>query len=142
ARPSAWTSERVEKAGDERRRRGRAAGDQDVDGHDFMHAADDGVRAAKDATVTRAVSGSDDEFRIGRGVPRAPQGLGHVTCHRTGDQGAVGVARGGHEVHAESLEIIVGTREATDLELAAVARAGVDLTNGERAAEARANRVA
>ena len=72
---------------------------------------------------------------IGRCLPRAPQGLGHVPRHRARHQQAVGVPGRGDEVHAEALEVVVRSGEAGDLELAAVAGAGVDLTNGQRASE-------
>src|SRR6185369_11614486 len=104
-------------------------------GDDLVHAADDGVGAAKDAAVACAVAGGDDEFRIRRGLPRTPQRLGHVAGHRTRHQEAVRVAWGRHEVHTESLEVVVRAGEAADLQLAAVARARVDLPDGERAAE-------
>ncbi len=50
----------------------------------------------------------------------------------------IGMARRGDEVHAEPLEVVVRPGEPGDLELAAVARAGVDLADRERAAEAAA----
>ena len=51
------------------------------------------------------------------------------------------MARRGDEVQTEALEVVVRAGEATDLQLAAVARAGVDLADGERATEARADLV-
>jgi hypothetical protein len=45
------------------------------------------------------------------------------------------VARRGHEVQAEALEIVVRTDETGDLQLAAVAGAGVHLADMHRAAE-------
>src|SRR5262249_60703587 len=95
--------------------------------------------AAKDAAVARAVSGGDDELRIGRGMPGAPQRLGHVARHRPRYHKAVGVARGGHEMHTESLEVVVRAGQAPNLQLTAIARARVDLADGKRAAEVRAN---
>ena len=51
------------------------------------------------------------------------------------------MARTGHEADAEALQIVDGVVQRMDLELAAVARAGVDLADGERAAEAAAGRL-
>ena len=41
----------------------------------------------------------------------------------------------GHEAQAEALEIVEGVVERVDLQLAGVARAGVDFADGEAAAE-------
>ena len=45
----------------------------------------------------------------------------------------------GHDVQTEPLEVVVGTRQPTDLELAAVAGARVDLADGQRTPEAAAD---
>ena len=45
------------------------------------------------------------------------------------------MARRGHEAQAEALEIVEGVVERMDLQLAAVAGAGIDLANRETAAE-------
>ena len=52
-----------------------------------------------------------------------------------GDEQHVGVARAGDELDAQALEVVVGVVERVDLELAAVARARVDLADRQRAAE-------
>src|SRR5688572_33194675 len=67
------------------------------------------------------------------------EGLRHVAGDGTGHEQAVGVPRRGHEVQAEPLEVVVRAGESADLELAAVARPGVDLADVQRAAEARAH---
>jgi hypothetical protein len=45
------------------------------------------------------------------------------------------MARRGRELHAEPLNVVDRIVERVDFELAAVARAGIDLPNGDRAAE-------
>ena len=45
------------------------------------------------------------------------------------------MARRGDEGEAEALEVVMGARQGGDLELAAVARAGVHLTDRQRPAE-------
>ena len=45
------------------------------------------------------------------------------------------MARAGDELDAQAFEVVVGIVEGVDLELAAVARAGVDLADRQRAAE-------
>ena len=66
---------------------------------------------------------------------RCAQRLLHVARHRPGDQQHVGVARARDEADAQALEVVVRIVERVDLELAAVARAGVDLADRQRAAE-------
>src|SRR5213076_3113797 len=78
----------------------------------------------------------DDDLRVGRRFPRPPERLGHVPRHGAGHEQAVGVARRGDEGEAEALEVVVRARQARDLELTAVARAGVHLADRQRAAEA------
>ena len=52
------------------------------------------------------------------------------------------MARRGDEAQAEALEIVEGVVERVDLELAAIAGAGIDLADGEAAAELRARHAA
>jgi hypothetical protein len=84
----------------------------------------------------RAVADGHHPFRIGRGGIGALQRLAHVLRHRAGDQQHVGVARRGDEAQAEALEVVEGVVEGVDLELAAVAGAGIDLADRQAAAEA------
>jgi hypothetical protein len=55
--------------------------------------------------------------------------------HRPGDQQHVGVARAGDEADAQPLDVVVGIVERVDLQLAAVARTGIDLADGQRLAQ-------
>ena len=57
------------------------------------------------------------------------QRLAHVLRHRAGDQQHIGMARRGDEAETEALEIVVGVVEGMDLQLAAIAGAGVDLAD-------------
>ena len=57
--------------------------------------------------------------------------------HRAGDEQQVGVARAGDELDAQAFDVVVGVVERVDLQLAAVARAGVDLPDRQRLAEDR-----
>ena len=52
-----------------------------------------------------------------------------------GDQQHVGMARRGGEPDAEALDVVDRVVERVDLQLAAVARAGIDLADGDRAPE-------
>src|SRR5262249_51787504 len=65
----------------------------------------------------------------------APQRLRHVAGHRAGDQQQIGMARRGDEAQTEALEVIEWIAEGVDLELASVARAGIDLADRQTAAE-------
>ncbi len=94
-----------------------------------------GVAAGEQAAVDRAVADRHHPFRIGRRLVGALQRLAHVLGHRPGDQQHVGVARRGDEAQAEALEVVEGVVERVDLQLAAVAGAGIDLADREAAAE-------
>src|SRR5204862_7020402 len=74
-------------------------------------------------------------FRVGRGIVGPLQRLAHVLRDRPGDQQNVRVPRRGDEAQAIALEIVQNVVEGVDLELAAIARPGVDLAYGEAAAE-------
>ena len=98
------------------------------------------VAAGEDAAVERAVADRDHPFRIGRRVVGALQRLAHVLGHRPGHHQHVGMARRGDEAQAEALEVVERVVERVDLQLAAVAGAGVDLADRQAAAEPAARR--
>ena len=77
----------------------------------------------------------DDPFRIRRGIVGAFERFAHVARDRAGDEQHVGMARRGDEAQAEALEVVEGVVERVDFQLAAVAGAGIDLADGEAAAE-------
>ncbi len=114
---------------------GRAAAHDAVDGDHVADAAAAGVAAAELAAVGAAVADRQHQLRIGRGVVDAPQCGFHVPGHRTGHEQQVGMARRGDEVHAETLDAVVGVVERVNLQLAAVARAGIDGTDRQAAVE-------
>ena len=72
---------------------------------------------------------------FGSGVVSAPQRRFHVARYRPGHEQEVGVPRARDEADAQALEVVVRAVAGVDLELAAVARAGVDMADGERAPE-------
>ena len=111
------------------RRRRRATRDLDVDRDDVGDAAEGGVALAEDAARAAAVAHRDDELRIGRRVVGPLQRDRHVLRDRAGHQQQVGVARARDELDAETFDVVVRIAEGVDLELAAVARAGVDLAD-------------
>ena len=124
-----------EQSFEQRDRIGRTAADVQIDRHDLVDAADDRIAAGEDAAIRRAVADRDHPFRIGRRRVGALQRLAHVLGDRTGHQQHVGMARRSDEAQAEALEIVEGVLQRVDLQLAAVARAGIDLADRERAAE-------
>ena len=67
----------------------------------------------------------------------ALQRLAHILGHRSGHQQHVGVTRRGDKAQAKALEIVKGVVERVNFKLAAVAGAGIDLADGETAAERR-----
>ena len=94
-----------------------------------------GVAAGEDAAVGGAIADRHHPFRVRRRGVGALQRLAHVLGDRAGHQQHVGMARRGDEAQAEALEIVEGVVERVDLELAAVAGAGIDLADREAAAE-------
>ena len=129
ARRRRGAAHRGQDAAQDLERRRRAAGHGDVDRN---HVGDAGRSWRSSRRRCRRCS------RSRRSRPRASarasrrrcaQRVLHVARHRPGDQQHVGVARAGDEPDAQPLEVVVRVVERVDLELAAVARAGVDLAD-------------
>ena len=106
-----------------------------IDGHDLRHSPFHRIAAGEDAAIGGAVADGHHPFRVGRRVVGAQQRLAHVLGDRARHQQHVGMARRGDEFQPEALEIVEGVVQRVDLELAAIARAGVDLADGEAAAK-------
>lgn len=116
-------------------RRRRAAGDQQVHWQRRADAALHRGAALEDAAVPRAVAGGDHPFRRGRAGPGPVQRFAHVAGERAGDQQHVGVAGRGDEAQPEALQDVDHAGQGVDLQLAAVAGAGVHLPDRQAAAE-------
>src|SRR4029453_15975629 len=127
--------ERREQTAEDVGRLRRTAVDEDVDGHDGVDAAGHGIATAEDAARARAVAHRHDQLGVWRGLPRLAERHRHVPGDGAGDEQQVRVARRGHEVDAEALAVVYGAGQPADLQLAAVAGAGVDLADGQGAAE-------
>ena len=78
---------------------------------------------------------SDGNLRRGDGGPRLLQREAHGRGDRTGDQNAVGVSRGGHELHAESAKIEDHRSQHRTFGFAPVAASGTHLSKPERSAK-------
>ncbi len=104
-------------------------------GTTLLDRADRGVALGEHAAARGAIADRDHPFRRGRRGVSALQRDPHVVGHRPGHQQHVGVARRGRELDAEALDVIDRVVERVDLQLAAVAGAGIDLADGDRAAE-------
>src|SRR5947207_2345153 len=113
----------------------RAAGNRDIDRDDVRDPAAARVALAEDSPRAPAVADRDHQLRVGSGFPGALERGFHIPRHGTGYEQHIGVARARDELDAETLEIVVGAVHRVDLELAAVARAGVHVADRERAAE-------
>ena len=114
---------------------GGAAGNIDVDRNHLIHAAAGGVVRAKDAAADAAGAHGDDQPRIRCGIVRLPQRQFHVPGDRAGHQEHIRVPRGGHEVNAETLDVVNGIVQGDDLQFAAVAGARVHFADGKRTAQ-------
>ena len=119
----------------QRRRRGRAAFYVQVHRDRRRNSADASVAAREQASVEAAVADRHDPFRAGRRVIRALQRLLHVARDRSGDEQHVRMSGRGDEAQAEPFEVVIDVAERVYLQLAAVARSGVDRANGQAAAE-------
>ena len=113
-----------------------------INRNNLSNATNTGVTAAKNTPVERAIANRNHPFWIGRRVVGALQRLAHVLSDGPGDEQHVGVARGRDEMQAEAFEIVERVVERMDFQFAAVARAGVDLANGQAAAKPAARRMA
>ena len=113
----------------------RTAADVQVDRDHLVDRADHRIAALEHAAAAAAIADRHHPFRIGRRRIGALQRDLHVAGHRAGDQQHVGMARRGREPQAEPLDVVDRIVERMDFELAAVARPGIDLPDGDRAAE-------
>ena len=129
-----------EQAFEQVKRGRRTAADVKIDRHDGGDAAGNGIASGEDAAVERAVADRDDPFRIGRRIVGALQRLAHIGVTGPVTEQHVGMAGRGDEAQAEAFEIVEGIVQRVDLELAAVARAGIDLADRQAAAEPPARR--
>jgi hypothetical protein len=116
-------------------RRRRAARDVQIDGDDLRHAAFHRVASGENAAVGGAIADRYHPFRVGRRGVGALQRLAHVLGDRACHQQHIGMAWRGDEAQAEALEIVEGVVKRVDLELASVARPGIDLADGEAPAK-------
>src|SRR5262249_9759352 len=114
----------------------RAAADVAVDGDEAVDAAARRVRRAEDAARDGARAHGDDEARARHGVERAHERELEVGGDDAGDEQQVGVARAGDEVDAEPRHVVARRGEPVQLPVAAVAAAGVEVADVERAAQA------
>ena len=106
-----------------------------VDWHHVRHAAGDRIAAGKDSAISGAIAERNHPFWLRGRVVSPLQRFAHILGDRSGHQQHVGVARRGDEAQPEALEIVEGIVERVDLKLAAIAGAGIDLADGEAAAE-------
>ena len=96
--------------------------------------ADDLVVHAQHVAAERAVAERGHEPRLGHRGVGDEERLAHPGRHGTGDEQHVGVPGGRDDADPEALQVRVRARGEDQLVLAAVARAGVDVANGEAAA--------
>ena len=94
-----------------------------------------GVALAEDAAGAAAVADRHHQPGFRRRLVGAPQRRLHVARDRAGHEQHVGMARAGDELDAQPFQVVVGIVQGVDLQLAAVARAGVHLADGQRLAQ-------
>ena len=111
-----------------------------IHGHDGRNSAGDRIAPREETSVEGAIADRDHPFGVRRRLVGALQRLAHVLGDWPGDQEHIGMARRGHELEPKTLEIVNGIVQRMDLELAAIARTGIDLADGQAAAEPAARR--
>src|SRR6185437_1112023 len=134
-RAHACAADRRQNALDDSRGIRRAAWHGDIYRNDVGYPAATRAAFTKDPAGAAAVPQRYDQFRIGRGFIDSSQGCLHVRRDGTCHEEQIGVAGARHETNAEAFEIVVGIVERLDLELTAVAGAGIDVADAEGAAE-------
>src|SRR5262252_197049 len=70
--------------------------------------------------------------RFGSGVAAWARRFDHVPRYRPRDQQQIGVTRTRDEANAGALQVVIRILERVDLELAAIARTGIDLADIDR----------
>src|SRR5581483_2556298 len=103
----------------------------EIDGKGRRDAAHDGVAAGKKTAIPCTIADRDYPFGVGRRGVGALEGFAHIGGDGTGDEQHIGMTRGRDKAEPEALEIVDGVVERMDLELAAIARAGIDFANGK-----------
>src|SRR4051812_28251836 len=111
----------------------------DVHRNHVRNTADGRVTLAEYPAGAAAIADRDDELRIRRRFIGSPERELHVARDGARHEQQVRVPRARDEFDAVSFEVVERIAERVDLELAAVARARVDLTDAKRAAQQRAN---
>ena len=134
---TACRADRGQDAGENSSRVRRTTGHGDVDRNDVRDAPGARVALAEDAARAAAVADRDDELRIRRRVVGASSASSMLRDTGTGHEQQIGVPRTRDEPDAEPFDVVERVVERMDLELAAVARAGVDVANAQRAAQRR-----
>jgi hypothetical protein len=121
-----------ERFGDRSRRR-RAAGDAKVDGEHGLDRTDEVALPSEQVAAEGAVAECRDAARFRHGAVDGDERLVHAGGDGAGDEEHVGVARGSDDAEPVALEVVVGAADEGQLVLAAVAGAGVDVTDREAA---------
>ncbi len=108
-----------------------------IDLDDLVEVGLDPVGAGEDAAADRAVAAGDDDLGRGDCLEGLSERDHHVLGHDTGDEKSVGVARRGDEARPVARRVVDRSEGRGDLELAAVARPDVDVTELKRSWEER-----
>ena len=119
--------------------RGRTPGDTSVHRDHLGNPAQGSITLSEDAARAAAISHGNHDLRRRRGVIGPPEGYLHVTGDRTCDEQHVREPRRGGKMDTEPLAVVKGIVDRMDLELASVARAGIDLADRKTSPEAPLN---
>ena len=101
-----------------------------------MNTTQRGVTLAEDAAVAPAISDSDNQLRLRRGIVGSLQRNLHIAGNRPGDQQHVCEPRRCRKMDAETLAIVNRIINRMYLKFTSIARTGIYLADGETALEA------
>jgi len=110
---------------------GGATGNVDIHGQDLIDSTQTGVILTENAAAAAAGANGDDEARRRHCIIGFAQSELHVASDGSGDQQHVRVARRSDKVDAEPFDVIDGTIQPHDFDLAAIARTGIDFADVE-----------
>ena len=106
-----------------------------VDRNDIRNGPSARVALAEDTAASPTVSNRNDDFWIRNGFECALERFFHVHRYRAGYEQQIRMPRACDEFNANSLDIVIRIIERLNLQLAPIARAGIDVADAERTAQ-------
>jgi hypothetical protein len=115
-------------------RSGRATGNGEVGRHILCHSIMDGITSPKDAPIDGAVTHCKEPLGRGHGLVCLFEGLFHMAREGTCNQKNIRMAGGGHKGKALTRQGVDRVFQSPEFQLAPIAGAGIEMTDGGAAA--------